>query len=65
MDEPETTHFLMKMEIEDEVVQDELDNGSAAAAAVIMVLGAAGFVLNAESQATSTFVDHIYFPTLG
>jgi len=28
------------MEIEDEVVQDELDNGSAAAAAVIMVLGA-------------------------
>ena len=40
MDEPETTHFLMQMEIEDEVVQDELDNGSAAAAAVIMVLGA-------------------------
>ena len=40
MDEPETTHFLMQMEIEDEVVQDELDNGSAAVAAVIMVLGA-------------------------
>jgi len=32
MDEPETTHFLMQMEIEDEVVEDELDNGSAAAA---------------------------------
>jgi len=40
MDEPETTHFLMQMEIEDEVVQDELDNSSAAVAAAIMVLGA-------------------------
>jgi hypothetical protein len=30
----------MQMEIEDEVVQDELDNASAAVAAAIMVLGA-------------------------